>query len=445
VRRLSWVLVLIVLASTAKADEPPQPGVALGATPREQALRLYAQATKMFGDEDWIAAAVTFGQAQVILARVDRNPDGSVIDEEAHTVRNAALSNKATSYARAGLFVEGYNAFVELRDEFGKELSQVDREEVDEAIARMGERIGTVKLSGLPDEELEVRFDGRLERRDPRQPLRMSEGDHSIDIKAAGWKPYIEEITVVRQQELALVVKLEPLKTPAKVRIESSVGSSQVEIDGTARGAAPVEVSLAPGKHRVVVSSESYLSQTSELELKPNERAILRVGMVRARAPLGLRLTPSFLASFPLRGDTPFGSFASGVALQLYHDSFRIRTLRFGLGFEYHPRKLNSVGLGVVGTWCPDMFASASGKLAWCPATGSVSYVFGDREDQFDSGQASARLVTALELRRGSGFARVAAGVTVEDYRRTFPESGIGDLILILWSSVIEVSVGLDL
>jgi hypothetical protein len=438
------LVVLLILGVTAHAEEPTPSGV-LRATPREQALRLYAQATKMFADEDWIAAAVTFGQAQTILSRIDRDATGLVVDKEAHSYRSAALSNKATSYARAELFVEAYNAFVERRAQFAAELTKVEREEVDDAITRMAERIGSVKLTGLPEGvELEIRFDGRLERRDLKQPLRMSEGDHSIDIKAEGFKPFVDEITVVRQQELALPIKLAPLETPARMRIESSVERSQVEIDGTARGLAPVEVSLAPGKHRVVVRSESYLTQTSDVELRPAERAIVRVGLVRARAPLGLRITPAFRASFPLRTDTPFGSFDSAIALQLYHDALRIRTLRFGLDFEYHPRDLNTVGLGFVGTWCPDRFAG--GKLAWCPATAAVHYVFGDRDDVFKSGEASALLLTALELRRGAGFARLAAGVAIEDYRRTFPESsGIGDLILVLWSSMAEISIGLDL
>src|SRR5262252_2652254 len=142
--RLAWLFVIATITTPVHAD------TVLATTPREQALRLYQQAKKMFTDEDWIAAAVTFGQAQAILARVDRDPRGKVIDDEAHRYRNAALSNKATSYSRGGLYVDAYNAFVELRDQFGTELSKTEREEVDDAIARMAERIGTVKLSGLP-------------------------------------------------------------------------------------------------------------------------------------------------------------------------------------------------------------------------------------------------------------------------------------------------------
>ena len=58
----------------------------------------------------------------------------------------------------------------------------------------MADRIGSETLAGIPlDGEVEVRFDRRLERRDVRRALWMSEGDHSIDVKASGYKPYVED------------------------------------------------------------------------------------------------------------------------------------------------------------------------------------------------------------------------------------------------------------
>src|SRR4051812_28290419 len=101
-------------------------------TPREEGMHLYGQATKMFEDQDFIAAAVTFGQAAQLLARVDRDPSGTVIDTDAHSFRNAALSNRATAYSRAQLFVEAAATFRELRDQFGKELAEKDRAEIDD-------------------------------------------------------------------------------------------------------------------------------------------------------------------------------------------------------------------------------------------------------------------------------------------------------------------------
>lgn len=435
---------LAAIALPAHADAPSTPEGIVAATPREQALRLYKQAGKMFEDEDFIAAAVTFGQAQAIFARVDRGPDGAIIDKEAHAFRSAAMSNRATAYARAQLFVEALDAFIELRATFAAELAPREMEEVTDAIARMTDHVGTIALDKLPAEELEVRFDGRLERRDLTRPLRMSEGPHVLDIKAVGYKPYAERLAVVGKQELAVKAALVPLQTPAKLRIESTVGRSQVAVDGAARGEAPVEISVAPGHHAVIVTSESYVAHAAEVDVRPGERAILEIAMLRARAPLGLRVSPSFISKFPLRTDTPFGSHGYAVGLQLFHDAVRIDNLRFGIDVEYRAGKLNSAQAGIVATWCPDRFTR--GRLAWCPGSLIVDYAFGDRDGAFVSGEAAGRFTTALELRGRAGFARLALGAAVEDYSHEFATtSGTASSILVLWSAVAELAVGLDL
>jgi hypothetical protein len=429
----------------ARADAP---GGVLATTPRDQAMKLYAQATKMFEDQDFVAAAVTFGQVQSLLARVDRDASGAVIDKDAHAYRNAALSNKATAYSRANLWVEANNAFVELRDQFGPELSAKDRQEIEDAIARSNERIGTLALDGLPAGELEVRIDGRLERRDVRAPLRMSEGDHSLEIIAKGNRPYVADVAVVGQQQLVQHVALEPLKTPARVRVESTIASSTVTIDGNPLEA-PAELALPPGRHHVVVSSESYVTQSTDFDVQPGERTILHVALARTRAPYGLRIAPSYLATFPLRTDTAFGSYAGTLGLALFHDTLRARNLRFGLAFDYTPRTLNSVATGVIGTWCPDRFVTHKtwGDVAWCPASAMIGYVFGGHDGELDTGTLRIRAMTTVEVRRDRGFARLSAGMQGEDYTRNVTDAGgnVQSSFYTLVSSVAEAAVGLDL
>jgi hypothetical protein len=419
----------------------------LAQTPREQGMKLYTQATKMFEDQDFVAAAVTFGQAAQLLSRVDRDDKGEVIDKDAHTFRNAALSNKATAYSRAGLYVEASAAFTDVRTQLDKELTDPEKQRLDEAIARIEERIGTIVLSGLPDEELEVRLDGRFERRPLDKPLRMGEGKHSIEVKATGYKPYVADIEVHGKQETPHPVTLVPLDTPAKLRVESTVERTSVEIDGKPSGTAPIEVSVKPGKHRVRVTAESYVAQDSEVDVKPGERAILRTGLVRARAPLGLRIQPEFLPTLPGRTDTPFGKYQSSIGLSLFHDLLRIRTLRFGVQVVYSPRELNSVATGMIETWCPD--ATAWKPIAWCPVNATASYVFGGEQGDFSSGQARGRGYTAFEYRRGAGFVRAGIGLVLEDYRKWTTDGETGERLfstfLMLWSASYELSVGLDL
>jgi hypothetical protein len=439
----AWVVVL-VLALVGRVAHADTPNSVLGVTPRDQAVKLYAQATKMFDDQDFIAAAVTFQEASALFARVDRDTAGTIIDADAHAYRNASLSNEATAYSRANLFVQAHAAFVALRDQFGNELAQHDRDEIDDAIARTGEHIGTLVLAGLPAGDLEVRIDGRLERGDVRAALRLDEGTHAVEIVAKAFKAYAAELVVVGGRELRHDVVLEPLRTPARVRIDSTVGRSRVDVDGRMFDA-PAELDLPPGHHRVVVSSEAYVAQSTELDVAPGERTVLHVELAPARAPLGLRVEPSYVLGFPLRTDTPFGSFSNGLALALFHDALRVRNLRFGVAVEYTARQLNSTSIGVVATWCPD--ALVRGALAWCPATVTASGLFGDSAGEYGTGDARGRAVTSVELRRQHGYARLSVGLELEDYwfHRTVVDGSVQNGIFYLVSSVIEAAVGLDL
>jgi hypothetical protein len=440
--------VAVAIAAAAPVAHADGSGDLLAATPRDQALKLYAQATQMFGDDDFVAAAVTFGQAEALFARVDRDATGAVVDKEAHSYRNAALSNEATAYSRASLWVEANAAFVALRDQFGGELAATDRQEIDDAIARTNDRIGTLVLRGLPAGDLEVRLDGRLERRDVRAPLRLSEGEHALAIDAPKFRPYAVNVTIVGKQELDHAVALHTLETPARVRVESTVPASRVRVDANELDA-PAELVLAPGRHHVVVSSESYATQDTDLDVQPGERTVLTVALARARAPLGLRVEPGYLAMFPLRTDTPFGRYDGTLALALYHDAVRARNLRFGLDFEYTPRRLNAAAVGATGTWCPDGLAwrESWAQLAWCPATATLDYVFGDRDGAFDTGVARARGETSVEVRRTHGFARLSIGLQLEDYAHdiTNADGSTSSGFFFLVSSVVQASVGLDL
>jgi hypothetical protein len=195
----------------------------------------------------------------------------------------------------------------------------------------------------------------------------------------------------------------------------------------------------------VVVSSEAYIPQETELDVAPGEREVLRVQLAPARAPLGLRVEPSYVASFPVNTNTPFSSFSEGLGLALFHDALRVRNLRFGVAVEYTARKMNSTALGAIATWCPDAFTH--GIAAWCPATATVSWVFGEASGMYDTGIARARAVTSLELRRQHGYARLSAGLQLEDYDEnlTVANGAVSTTYHYLLSSVIEVAVGLDL
>jgi hypothetical protein len=280
-----------------------------------------------------------------------------------------------------------------------------------------------------------------------KRPIRLAAGVHTIEVRAPTFKPFIDEFTIVGTRETGVDVKLELLTTPARVRIESTTTPAQITVDGKSVGAAPVELSLSPGKHHYTVSAEAYHTSRGSFEVQPGQFTVVRVGMSLRRAPLGFRIEPYFIALFPLHDATPFSGPSSGGGFHVFHDYLRFRNLRIGFVLEVHTRVLNRIMAGFVTLWCPDKTTWRRGTLSWCPAivtTGAVG-VSSEYEDEFEpgvvfrSGNGIFRFATGLELRRGAGFLRVNGGIGFENYMRDT------DPYWVSWSGTLELIIGLDL
>ncbi len=409
-----------------------------------EAQRSYDQAKDFFRDKDFVAAAVMFDQAQLIWGRLEHDESGAVVDQDAHVKRGLAISNKASSYAQANMPVEAEDAFQQRRDLYGKELSPEDLQALDDAIANMKAQIGTVTLAGMPADaaaSAEVHIDGRMA---PKQiasgPIRMAEGDHSIEISADGYHDLLDDFTIVPGRNTDVIVKLEPLQTPARVRIEADRTYANVELDGKPIGKAPVEVTVAPGPHRFAIDAFSYQLHRGEIDVKPGERTVIHASLVPRRAPHGLRLVTYFLGLGSLRTGTPLGDFTGALGLQALPGLLRWRTIRVGVNFEYHARDLEPVVAGALVGICPDRFVWRGGTIAWCPFTGFADFLFGGHKDIFSAGVGSLRANTVLELRRGMSYVHLAAGMALESYRRD-PDGAIPNL----FAATFEVGVGFDL
>jgi len=444
IRGLGLAAVLLAMAATpARAQDDEL----VGGDPRAQADQIDAQARQFFESHDYRAAGIWFDQARRLYQRLERGPDGQIVDPDAHLLAVKTLLRAATAYTQAGMPVEALDRLTEARDQFAAEIAAIEAEsgrtvDVAGGIARLTALVGRLQLDGLPD-RAEVRIDGRLVRDAATGGLRLAAGDHALDIRAPGYRRLVQEIGVPGQDLARLAVVLEPLHTPARLRIETAAARAHVSVDGRPLGDTPVEASLPPGEHHYAVDSEAYRPAAGSVTLAPGEHAVLRVGLVPRRAPSGLRVEPRALFSFPLRTDTPMGEWAAGAGIAVFHDWLQVRNLRGGLLVEAHARELNRIALGGVLTWCPDRTARASGGLAWCPANAELAAVFGGNAEAYGTrwraGDALARLDSAVEVRGGARFGRLAAGVELTDYR-----SDAGS-ILVLWSAVVELAVGLDL
>lgn len=104
--------------------------------------------------------------------------------------------------------------------------------------------------------------------------------------------------TVVTDQSALLRTKIEGLKRPPPALVVTTEPSSaMVAIDGVAIGAAPLEQTLAAGKHHVRASLTGYVAEQRELELVPGVRETLHLSLRRSPEALKLR-TVGFAALF---------------------------------------------------------------------------------------------------------------------------------------------------
>src|SRR5689334_17642617 len=87
--------VLVSGAPIARADDEP-----IGDDLRAEGQAHYDRGKTFFGDGDFVAAAVEFRQAEVLLAPVAVNADGSVKNKDARELMRRAISNEATAYSQ---------------------------------------------------------------------------------------------------------------------------------------------------------------------------------------------------------------------------------------------------------------------------------------------------------------------------------------------------------
>lgn len=415
-------------------------GQVIGDDVRAEAKAHYDRGKKNFANQDFLAAAVEFGLAEKLFANIETGPDGQIVDADAHGQRRKALSNEATSYSQAKMPVEARDTFVLYKHVFESELPPDEVQATQSAIDKLEETIGSVRILGMPT-DADARLDGqRAPASKDALPFAIAAGEHHLEVRARAFKPFTTAFTVAGKQTVTVDVQMQEADDPARIRIEVGVENASVEVDGAPKGHAPVEIVVKPGKHTYSVRAESYRDQTGEVTAVSDERAIVTVGLIPRRTPLGIRIEPHVGAAIPLRGDTPFnGGITDG--LRLFAGYFRMWNLRAGVEFEQAHRDLDQFGIGGIAEWCPDRFRiqrTGDSSIGWCPAAGKIGAQFGGRVVQFRGGGFGGLASTSLLFESGTYFGRLSTGLGFDTYYRNTDPLAIG-----VWET--DVSFGIDL
>jgi formylglycine-generating enzyme required for sulfatase activity len=149
-------------------------------------------------------------------------------------------------------------------------------------------------------------------------------GSYLLRAEKKGYHPLATRIEVgkTQNQEFAFTLR----KLPGILQVTAGgVGGAAVTVDGEPRGEAPIEISLEPGPHEVLVAARNYLPyrETVEIDGAGREQA-LEVELAEAWAPVSFSSQPPaaiLLVDGEAKGRTPatveIGDGSHEVALRL--------------------------------------------------------------------------------------------------------------------------------
>jgi tetratricopeptide (TPR) repeat protein len=123
----------------------------------------------------------------------------------------------------------------------------------------------------------------------PLDALRVNPGRAELRVERDGFEPFSETLDLAAGAAARVHVVLRPERAFARLGIVATPLGAQVLVDGERRGVVPLELELAPGPHRVVLSAPSYGSRAFSLSLARNESRRIDAQLVAESRPITSR------------------------------------------------------------------------------------------------------------------------------------------------------------
>lgn len=191
------------------------------------------------------------------------------------------LYNIALVYAAMNRPVDA----VETLDKLLANPGSLDKEKVEHARQAKNEQVASIGslevTTNVPGSSIEV--DGVVKGKTPLpKPLRLGRGSHIVGAVAAGRIPVRREVLIPSGGSTK--VELELLASDgrlAEIEVETALPGASIEVDGQRVATTPLAapLTLAPGKHSVVVKRAGYRSVTKELSLGPGTKGRVKADM----------------------------------------------------------------------------------------------------------------------------------------------------------------------
>jgi hypothetical protein len=150
-------------------------------------------------------------------------------------------------------------------------LTAPARAEEEPPPAMVSQEGGLVLLGAPPRAALLV--DGQRKAVTPLSgPLRLPVGEHAVQLRRAGYRPFEGSIQIVADRVVALEIEMPRIAGVLVLNVQGA--GARVYLDGTPRGEAPIELEVSQGPHQVRVHRDGFYEDTFQFEAVLGEETV---------------------------------------------------------------------------------------------------------------------------------------------------------------------------
>ncbi len=236
---LACRVALVLAAATGPALAQPAAGQN-GDDPKTVEARGHFQSgVKLYSAKNWQGALAEFDAAYKL------KPGPS-------SLKNIALCQKELFR-----YTDAIDTLKKALDRHAAEMSEPEQKSVREAIAELGDLVGSIVVRVAPA-EARVLLDGRpLERREIGTSIRLNTGEHVLTVDAPGHARAARTIRVAGGQK-DVVVDFALVQNAGIVAVTSKDPKAAIAIDGKAMAFSTWRGPLDPGRHYVQVYRDGF-------------------------------------------------------------------------------------------------------------------------------------------------------------------------------------------
>ncbi len=149
---------------------------------------------------------------------------------------------------------------------------------LDTMMAAARGKVATVSISANVADAVVELDDGRKVEL-PLADLRLDAGQRTFRAAADGYEPAAREVLLEGGTRRTIAFELVPIKSAAVLTVRSPVTGAEVWLASKRMGNVPLELSLPPGEHTLVLRHDDYEDTSTRVILEPRQRRAVDLSM----------------------------------------------------------------------------------------------------------------------------------------------------------------------